>query len=75
LEFCETLQNSELVSKDEPNEDELFWCWPESFKTYVEETLGEKYPISIEQRYKLYIKSWMADTEEGKVVAANRMIY
>lgn len=30
-EICQTLRTSELVSKEEPNEDELFWCWPEDF--------------------------------------------
>ena len=26
------LRKSPLVSKDEPNESELLWCWPDDFK-------------------------------------------
>ena len=35
IEFCDVLRKSSLVSKDEPNESELLWCWPDDFKDFV----------------------------------------
>jgi hypothetical protein len=51
LEMCEVVRSQEIVSLDEPQEEEIFWCWPQTFKDYVISE-GLSYPIQNEDTFK-----------------------
>lgn len=64
LEMCEVVRSKDFVSLNEPQPEEIFWCWPQSFKEYAV-SKGLNYPIENEDTFRSTMQTWLIEEEMG----------